>query len=492
MAKISRQVGTISQIFSVFVLDTTSTTGAGKTGLTNSNFTAYYKINTGSASVAITLDASSGVTLGTYEPSNAAHGAIKEIDATNMPGLYEFQVPNNGLASGDEVVFMLTGSGIRVAPIEIELTAVNNQSAAFGLSLAKTTNITGFNDIAATAIVSSGAITTSGGAVSTVTTVTNQLTAAAIATGIWKDTTAGDFTVASSIGLSLYTGNHAPGAASGLALVGSNMGTTSSLTGDAYAQLNTLIAHAFTYDGNNLPKVDLVDIAGAAVATGTAQLGVNVVNIGAHVVVLDANNYPGVNIVDIAGTASAGTAGYVGPDWAAIHAPTTAVDLSGTTIKNVDNAIAAVTTVTNLTNAPTAGDFTAAMKASLSAATPASVTGAVGSVTGAVGSVTGNVGGNVAGSVGSVTAPVTAGTVSDKTGYALSSAGLDQISLADPGATASITTFPKALVWLFRRFFKKATMTSSQVKTYADDGVTVNVTQAVSDDGTTQTQGPAS
>jgi hypothetical protein len=39
-------------------------------------------------------------------------------------------------------------------------------------ALAKTTNITGFNDIAATAIVSSGAITTSGGSVSTVTTTT--------------------------------------------------------------------------------------------------------------------------------------------------------------------------------------------------------------------------------------------------------------------------------------------------------------------------------
>lgn len=41
-----------------------------------------------------------------------------------------------------------------------------------------------------------------------------------------------------------------------------------------------------------------------------------------------------------------------------------------------------ITTVTNLTNAPTAGDFTAAMKTSLNAATPASVTGAVGSVVG--------------------------------------------------------------------------------------------------------------
>jgi hypothetical protein len=49
-------------------------------------------------------------------------------------------------------------------------------------------------------------------------------------------------------------------------------------------------------------------------------------------------------------------------------------------------------TATNLTNAPTNGDFTAAMKTSLNAATPASITGAVGSVTG-------NVGGDVQGKV---------------------------------------------------------------------------------------------
>ncbi len=44
-----------------------------------------------------------------------------------------------------------------------------------------------------------------------------------------------------------------------------------------------------------------------------------------------------------------------------------------------------------------------------------------------VASVTGNVGGNVVGSVGSVTNPVTAGTVSDKTGYSLASSGLDAV-----------------------------------------------------------------
>jgi hypothetical protein len=101
-----------------------------------------------------------------------------------------------------------------------------------------------------------------------------------------------------------------------------------------------------------VPKVDLLDIAGAAVSTSTAQLGVNAVQIGAAV----------------PGSATIGT-------------------------------VTTTTTATNLTNAPTAGDFTATMKTSLNAATPASVTGAVASVTG-------NVGGNVTGSVGSVTAAV--------------------------------------------------------------------------------------
>src|SRR4029077_8566172 len=63
-------------------------------------------------------------------------------------------------------------------------------------------------------------------AVGTVTTVTNQLTAAAIATGVWQDAVAGDFTVASSVGKALYIANIAPGAAGGHFISGSNAGTT--------------------------------------------------------------------------------------------------------------------------------------------------------------------------------------------------------------------------------------------------------------------------
>lgn len=94
------------------------------------------------------------------------------------------------------------------------------------------------------------------------------------------------------------------------------------------------------------------------------------------------------------------------------------------------------------------------------------------------------------GAVASVTAAVTVGTNNDKTGYALSSSGLDLIATTAPSGVA--LTFPAMLVQVWRRFFKKSTLTSTQLQTYADDGSTVVTTQTVSDDGTTQTQGAAS
>lgn len=91
-----------------------------------------------------------------------------------------------------------------------------------------------------------------------------------------------------------------------------------------------------------------------------------------------------------------------------------------------------ITTTTNLTNAPTSGDFTATMKTSLNAATPASVTGAVGSVTG-------NVGGNVTGSVGSVAGNVT-GSVASVVGAVGSVTGaVGSVTGNVGGSVASVT-----------------------------------------------------
>jgi hypothetical protein len=77
-----------------------------------------------------------------------------------------------------------------------------------------------------------------------------------------------------------------------------------------------------------------------------------------------------------------------------------------------------------------------------------------------------------------------------KTGYKLASDGLDSISTTAPSGVAS--NFREMVVQTWRRWFKKTTLTSSQLKTYADDETTVVTTQTVSDDLTTQTQGAGS
>ena len=95
--------------------------------------------------------------------------------------------------------------------------------------------------------------------VDTTTAVTNQLTAAQIATGVWQDTTAGDFTVASSIGKTLYIANVAPGGSGGLLISGSNAGTTTfgalTVTGALTAGSNALPWNA-AYDAEVQSEVE--------------------------------------------------------------------------------------------------------------------------------------------------------------------------------------------------------------------------------------------
>jgi hypothetical protein len=81
-------------------------------------------------------------------------------------------------------------------------------------------------------------------------------------------------------------------------------------------------------------------------------------------------------------------------------------------------------------------------------------------------------------------------TVSDKTGFKLAADGLDSIATTAPAGVAS--NFREMVVQTWRRLFKKATFTTTQLKTYADNGTDVLTTQTVSDSGGTQTQGEAS
>ena len=131
-----------------------------------------------------------------------------------------------------------------------------------------------------------------------------------------------------------------------------------------------------------------------------------------------ASGRPEVNVTHLLGTAwlTPGTAGTPDVNVKLISGDSVAADnaesfFDGTGYAGTNNVIPLVTTTTNLTNAPGAGDFTATMKTSIgtavAASAVASVTGNVGgNVTGSVGSVVGSVG-SVTGAVGSVTAAVT-------------------------------------------------------------------------------------
>ena len=117
--KLARKAGATSQIFQVFIQDSSSTTGAGLTGLVfnTASLTAYYHRDTDTTATAITLVT---MTVGTFTSSG-----FKEIDATNMPGWYQFCPPNAALASGaTSVGFHLKGAtNMAPLPVEVDLDA---------------------------------------------------------------------------------------------------------------------------------------------------------------------------------------------------------------------------------------------------------------------------------------------------------------------------------------------------------------------------------
>lgn len=351
--------GKTSQLARLFIQDSSVATGAGLTGIAfNSATLTWYYIREGASSA-------TQVTLATMTVGTWATGGFKEIDSTNMPGWYEIGIPDACLATGANSVAMhLKGvTNMAPVPVEIELTAFDLQTAT------QPVNTTQWNGI-----------------------------------NVSSPATAGipDINVKNINNVS----------ASSVTTINANQGTTQPVN--------------FTGTGASaLAKSDTVDIAGAAVSTSSAQIGVNAVNIGGTAqtgrdigasVLLSAGTGTGqldftsgvvkANLAQILGTALTETAGLIAAGFKQffnISSPTSTMN----TITTVTTTTTA-TTATNLTNAPTAGDFTAAMKTSLNAATPAV-------------------------------------TVSDKTGFSLSSAGVQAIWDALTSALTTVNSIGKLL-----------------------------------------------
>src|SRR3972149_1176746 len=113
-----------SQLIEIFISDSSSTTGAGKTALVynSTNLTAYYYCSGTTAT---------SVTLATMTVCTWASGGFKEIDAANMPGWYQFGIPNNALASGCGAdvnfhIFEKTTFALNVVPLPFAISLVDN------------------------------------------------------------------------------------------------------------------------------------------------------------------------------------------------------------------------------------------------------------------------------------------------------------------------------------------------------------------------------
>lgn len=155
-----------SKLIEIFISDSSSLIGGGLTGLVynTSGLTAYYYCS-GTMATSITL---ATMTVGTW-----ATGGFIQIDATNMPGWYQFGIPNAAIASGcgDDSNIHFKGAA-NMVPLPFAISLVDNLESD---TYAKVdTEVAAILDDTGT----SGVITASG----TVTTVTNAVTVGSIVT----------------------------------------------------------------------------------------------------------------------------------------------------------------------------------------------------------------------------------------------------------------------------------------------------------------------
>jgi hypothetical protein len=387
--------GASSVVDTIFLQDSASTTGAGKTGLAfnTASLTCYYKRSNGTASVAVTL--ADITTLGTF-----TSGGFKAIDGTNMPGLYEFHPPDAAFASGaKEVTFFFQGaSGLVPRPIKYRilgglnpddavragLTALPNAAAGANTGLPLSVDAAGrvdvlkingtsqtARDLGASVLLSvgtgAGQLNVSGGkapATLAAADVTGNVAADLQTIKTQTVTCAGGVTIPAATLAS--TTNIT--AAAGVVLSAAGVQAIWDALTSALTTAGSIGKRVVDYLGGGSKVAATVasgdDADAASVKTTIGVAGVGLTNLGdTRVAHLDA---------DISSRMATYTqpAGFLAATFPATVASPTNIT-AGT-----------ITTVTNLTNAPAAGDFTAAMKTSLNAATPASVVGNVGGIAG--------------------------------------------------------------------------------------------------------------
>lgn len=170
--------GLTSATIPIFIADTSSTTGAGLSGLTSgtSGLVCEYRRQAQNAWTAVTLSAG---TLGTWSSGGfVADGALA--------GCYELGLPDASVASGARwVAVRLRGAANMLAClIEIELDAINYQDAVrFGLTALPNANVSGVGGLlTAPTAANTGIASIATGGIAAISFAAGAIDAAAIAT----------------------------------------------------------------------------------------------------------------------------------------------------------------------------------------------------------------------------------------------------------------------------------------------------------------------
>ena len=133
MSKRWIKAGATQQSIDLFILDSSSTTGAGLTGLSSSSsgLVCYYRKGITGSAQQLTLS-----TAGTIGTAWTTGGNFIAVDGTNMPGVYRLDLLNSMVDTAGMLTIMLRGA-TNMAPVVAELEVVSvdiYDSTRLGLS----------------------------------------------------------------------------------------------------------------------------------------------------------------------------------------------------------------------------------------------------------------------------------------------------------------------------------------------------------------------
>lgn len=428
MAKIQLGLAPTSVKLRVKLMNSSVTTGAGLTGLTNTS--SGLVISTiqlveganGEASASVYTVAASNVetitTLGTYAAPSSNKCRFKEVDATNHPGVYELQFA--------DARFSATGDATKAMTLLISISGATNLAQA-DIEIECRNQAVNVIQAGGTAW-GSGAITDGVFAAATYPKSLRTATAQAGASGsITLDSGASatnDLYVGCSI--KIVSGTGAGQSRTIMLYVGSSKVAYVDrvwATNPANDSVFVINAGKLTADINNV---------GIATAGGATTITL------ASTAVATNEYYDGAIVQIISGT-GVGQSRIIG-NYVGATRVATVTDAWGT---NPDNTSVYMVrglgdVEVGINNDKTGYALSASQTFNMTGNITGNVSGSVGSVTGAVGSVTGNVGGNVTGSVGSVTGNV-GGNVTGSVG-SVAANGISDASFAASTDTKALRT----------------------------------------------------